>query len=65
MESHAAPGTIQVTERLRDVLRDRYEFRPRGTIEIKGKGPMACHLLIGRDGDGAARAERDRDASNR
>jgi guanylate cyclase len=54
MESHAVPGTIQVTERVRDVLGDRYEFRPRGTVEIKGKGPMACHLLVGRCRDDMA-----------
>src|SRR4051794_10896169 len=50
MESHAAPGTIQVTERAYVSLRDRYEFRERGTIDIKGKGPMATYLLVGRRG---------------
>jgi adenylate cyclase len=45
MESHAPPGTIQVTERTYERLRHRYEFRQRGAIEIKGKGPMACYLL--------------------
>ncbi|MDQ2939718.1 MAG: adenylate/guanylate cyclase domain-containing protein, partial [Actinomycetota bacterium] len=38
MESHAPPGTIQVTERTFDCLRHRYELRPRGTIDVKGKG---------------------------
>jgi adenylate cyclase len=53
MESHGLPGAIQVTERAYERLRDRYELRRRGTIEVKGKGPMTTYLLIGR-----------RDASN-
>ena len=59
MESHAEPGTIQVTERAYQCLRERYELRPRGTIEVKGKGPMTHYLLIGRRGDHetAARGE--------
>jgi guanylate cyclase len=47
MESHAPPGTIHVTSRTHDRLRGRYELRPRGTIEVKGKGPMNPYLLIG------------------
>jgi class 3 adenylate cyclase len=48
MESHALPGTIQVTERTYERLRHRYDLRQRGTIEIKGKGRMPCYLLGGR-----------------
>jgi len=47
MESHAQPGAIQVTERTWARLRERYELRPRGTIEVKGKGQMSPYLLIG------------------
>jgi guanylate cyclase len=47
MESHAPPGTIQVTERTYARLRDRYELRPRGTIGVTGKGPLSTYLLIG------------------
>jgi adenylate cyclase len=47
MESHAEPGTIQVTDRAAAALRDRFELEPRGAIEVKGKGPMACWLLQG------------------
>jgi adenylate cyclase len=47
MESHALPGTIQVTERVYERLRPRYGLRQRGVVEIKGKGPMTCYLLIG------------------
>jgi guanylate cyclase len=44
MESYAPPGTIQVTERTFERLRARYEFRPRETIDVKGKGPMSPYL---------------------
>ena len=48
MESHGLPGTIQVTERTYERLRDHYEFRARGTIDVKGKGSMTTYLLVGR-----------------
>jgi class 3 adenylate cyclase len=48
MEGHAPPGAIQVTNRTYDRLRTRYEFRPRGTIDVKGKGVMSPYLLVGR-----------------
>ena len=54
MESHALPGTIQVTERTYERLRERYELRPRGTIEIKGKGPMTTYRLLSRRGNQAS-----------
>jgi len=47
MESHALPGTIQVTERAYQGLRDRFQLQRRGTIDVKGKGPMTSYLLIG------------------
>jgi class 3 adenylate cyclase len=47
MESHALPGTIQVSGRVHDRLRERYEFEPRGTVEIKGKGLMNPYVLVG------------------
>jgi len=48
MESHAEPATIQVTQRAYERLRHHFELRPRGTIAVKGKGPMECYLLVGR-----------------
>jgi adenylate cyclase len=47
MESHAAPGTIQVTERAHERLRHRFELSARGSIDVKGKGPMTSYVLIG------------------
>ncbi len=46
MESHAPPGTIQVTERAYERLRGSFELRRRGAVEVKGKGEMDCYLLI-------------------
>jgi len=48
MESHGLPGAIQVSERTYERLRGGYELRRRGTIEVKGKGPMTTYLLLGR-----------------
>jgi class 3 adenylate cyclase len=48
MESYALPGTIQVTQRAYERLRHRYNFRLRGTLEVKSKGAMPCYVLVGR-----------------
>jgi adenylate cyclase len=48
MESHGISGEIQVTPQTRALLGDRYEFESRGTVEVKGKGPMPLYLLRGR-----------------
>src|SRR5829696_9957504 len=47
MESHALPGTIQVTERTRDLLADRFELEQRDAVDVKGKGPMTTYLVLG------------------
>ena len=54
MESHAQPGTIQVTERTYERLRERYELVPRGTVEVTGKGQMTTYLLLSRRGNQAS-----------
>ena len=59
MESHAQPGTIQVTERTYERLRRRYELHPRGSIEVKGKGTMTPYLLVGRRSDDETTAHRE------
>jgi class 3 adenylate cyclase len=47
MESHGVPGSIQVTEAVFRLLRGRYRLEARGTIDVKGKGPMPTWLLVG------------------
>lgn len=48
MESHGLIGEIQVTEKIYEMLSDRYNFISRGSVQIKGKGEMITYLLIGR-----------------
>jgi class 3 adenylate cyclase/CheY-like chemotaxis protein len=48
MESHGVPGAIQISEATRRLLSDKYVIKPRGTIDVKGKGPMETALLLGR-----------------
>ncbi len=48
MESHGIPGEIQVARPTYEALKDDYEFVARGTILVKGKGPMEAYLLKGR-----------------
>src|SRR6266542_1170992 len=48
MESQGIPGAIQLTERAWRRLAQEFECRPRGVIDVKGKGPMRTYLLVGR-----------------
>jgi adenylate cyclase len=47
MESHGVPGRIQVTERVARAARAQFDFEPRGSVAIKGKGTMTTYLLVG------------------
>jgi class 3 adenylate cyclase len=48
METTGVPGCIQVTERTRELLGDRYLFQERGMVQVKGKGRMRTYFLSGR-----------------
>ena len=48
MQSAGVAGCIHVTQRARQLFGDRYLFRERGRIQVKGKGEMRTYLLIGR-----------------
>ena len=45
LESHGAPGRIHVSEAVQERLRSRFVFEARGTIELKGRGPMNTYFL--------------------
>ncbi len=45
MESHGVPGRTQVAATTYELLRDRFLFEERGTIEVRGKGPMKTYFL--------------------
>ena len=47
MESHGVPGRIQVSIYTYELLRDKYEFEERGSIDIKGQGEMRTYFLTG------------------
>ena len=53
MESNGSPGEIQITRATYELLKDEFDCRRRGTIEVKGKGPMETWYLVGpRSDDG-------------
>ena len=48
MESHSLPNRIQLSAATYLHLRHRFRLEPHGTVDIKGKGPMATYFLLGR-----------------
>jgi len=59
MESHGAPGEIQVTDATRAALGEGWLLEERGVSEIKGKGPMRTWWLKGVSSSGTSRALAD------
>jgi class 3 adenylate cyclase len=57
MESLGQAGQIQVSAQMYERLASEFAFRPRGTIDVKGKGPMATYFLTGRSTAGSASGE--------
>jgi class 3 adenylate cyclase len=55
MESHGVAGRIHVGETAYELLRSGFDLEPRGTIDIKGKGPMRTWFLVGERPGGAYR----------
>jgi PAS domain S-box-containing protein len=48
MESSSEAGKIQTTEATYNLLKSKYRFEKRGTIEVKGKGMMTTYWLLGK-----------------
>lgn len=49
MESHGIPGGVQVDEATAELLAAAgFPLRARGHVDVKGKGAMETHLLVGR-----------------
>ena len=57
MESHGAPGRIQITRETYELLGDEFECEPRGMIAVKGKGELEAWYLVGRRGNRASAPE--------
>jgi class 3 adenylate cyclase len=47
MESHGLAGRVQVSESTHALISDSFDCTPRGTIEVKGKGPMQPWIVDG------------------
>ena len=47
MESQGAPGEIQITRATYELLKDEFDCRRRGTVQVKGKGQMETWYLVG------------------
>ena len=47
MESHGEAGKIQVSQATYELLKDEFIMEQRGTINVKGKGPMNTWFLMG------------------
>ena len=61
MESHSVPGRIHLTDATYELIRDEFNCEPRGTIEVKGKGPMRTWFLVGERGPHAESPRPSRD----
>ncbi|WP_342640046.1 adenylate/guanylate cyclase domain-containing protein [Rhodoligotrophos ferricapiens] len=48
LESQGAPDRIQVSDVVRQALAHRYDFEPRGTLTLKGRGEASTFLLVTR-----------------
>jgi class 3 adenylate cyclase len=46
MESHSLTGRIHISDATRRALEGRFQFEPRGQIEVKGKGLMETYFLV-------------------
>jgi len=50
MESHGAPGQIQITRETYELIKDEFVCEPRGKVMVKGKGEMETWYLVGMKG---------------
>ena len=48
MESSGVAGEVQITAATQQIVAASFTCTPRGTIEVKGKGPMPVWTLEGR-----------------
>jgi class 3 adenylate cyclase len=45
MESHGEAGRVQISDATHDLVKDRFQFEPRRTISVKGKGTMSTWFV--------------------
>ena len=56
METTDVEGRIQVPQDVYERLNDKFLLEERGTVDVKGKGPMHTWYLVGRRDDDAVRS---------
>src|SRR5437667_7099141 len=61
MAAQRVPGRIHLTHATYELIRDEFNCEPRGTIEVKGKGPMRTWFLVGERGPHAESPRPSRD----
>ena len=59
MESQGTPGRVQITRATYELVADDFDCEPRGTVDVKGKGPMEIWHVRGPRRDRAPRALAD------
>ncbi|HEU4571194.1 MAG TPA: adenylate/guanylate cyclase domain-containing protein, partial [Candidatus Limnocylindrales bacterium] len=47
LESHGVPGRVQISGATWRVVRDRFDAVPRGSIQLRGHGPVETYLVVG------------------
>jgi len=47
MESHSVDGTTQITSEVYELVKNEFDCKERGTIQVKGKGAMTTYFLTG------------------
>jgi class 3 adenylate cyclase len=45
LEAASEPGRVNIAESTWNHVKSRFETEPRGSIEVKGKGPYAMYFL--------------------
>jgi len=47
LESHGVSGRVHVSDAVHQRLQSRFEFEPRGVVDLRGRGPMQTYFLTG------------------
>lgn len=47
MESQGVPGRIQVTQDTYELIKDEFVCKPRGSLDLKGRGELRAWFLVG------------------
>jgi adenylate cyclase len=51
MDSHGLRGAVQITQAIYELIKDEFVCKPRGTVDVKGKGEMEAWLVKGAKDD--------------